>query len=108
VGSPATVTLEQPGKLLVQLSGTFGVTCGATACSRTIGVTVDGQTVPGAVVLLNPQASGTASSMSTASGVVSVPAAGTHTVGIVEKRAGSPSTTQTGGDIRVVAIALGG
>jgi hypothetical protein len=52
--SSTTVTLDQPGKILVLLSGTFQVTCGATPCTRTLGVTagnqsVQSRTVPGAL-----------------------------------------------------------
>jgi hypothetical protein len=94
--------------VLVQLSGTFALTCGGAACSRTIGVTVGGQTVPGAFLSVNAAANGSASSTASGSGIRGGVPAGTHTVSIMESRIGSPPVTSNGGDVRVVAIALGG
>jgi hypothetical protein len=91
----------------VQLHGTFGVSCGGTPCDRTVGVTVDGQTVPGAFATISSAAGASASSAVTTSGILTGVAAGTHTVSIAGKTSGSP-TTSNGGDVRVVAIALGG
>ena len=108
VASSTTVTLDRPGKVLVQLSGTFAVTCGGGACSRTIGVTVGGQTVPGAFLSVSGAANGSASSTASGSGILSGVPAGTHTVSIMESRVGSPPVASNGGDIRVVAIVLGG
>jgi hypothetical protein len=108
VGTSTTVTLDRPGKVLVQLSGTFGVGCGGAACTRTVGVTVAGQTVPGAFVTLSAGAGGSASSASGGSGILTGVAAGTHTVSIMEKTTGSPPSTTNGGDVRVVALAVGG
>jgi Collagen triple helix repeat (20 copies) len=108
VGGTTTITLDRPGKVLVSLTGTYGVTCGGTACSRTIGVMLGDQSVPGAFVVLSPSANGSATSSSTASGIVTVAAAGTYTVGAQQKTSGSPASTSTGGDVRVVAIPLSG
>jgi hypothetical protein len=99
VGSPTTVTLDRPGKVLVQLFGTFGVNCGGSTCSRTLGVTVDGQTVPGAFAMVS--GSGNVSGTASSSGIVSVPA-GTHTVSL------AVNGTTTSADVRVAAVALGG
>ena len=107
MGSSTTVTLDRPGKVLVQLSGTFSVNCGGSACSRVVGVTVGTQTVPGSNLSLSATASGSASTTDSASGILSGVAAGTYTVTIVDKLTG-PATPANGGDIRVTAIALGG
>lgn len=108
VGGTTSITLDRPGKVLVELAGTYGVTCGGTSCSRTIGVLFGGQSVPGAFVVLSASANGTATSSSTASGILADVAAGTYTVGAQQKTAGSPASTPTGGDVRVVAIPLSG
>jgi Collagen triple helix repeat (20 copies) len=106
--SSTAVTLDRPGKVLAQLSGTFGVHCAAAACTRTVGVTVGDHTVPGAFAALTASGGGNASSTSTTSGIVSGLAAGTYTVSIMEKTTGSPAGTTNGSDVRIVAIALGG
>jgi hypothetical protein len=108
VGGTTSLTLDRPGKVLVELAGTYGVTCGATPCTRTIGVLFGGQSVPGAFVTLSATANGTATSASTASGILADVAAGTYTVGAQQKTTGSPAGTTTGGDVRVVAIPLSG
>src|SRR4051794_9365773 len=46
--SAATVTLDQPGKVLVMVTGTFSVGCTSGTCTRQISAQVDGTTVPGA------------------------------------------------------------
>jgi hypothetical protein len=102
--SPTTVTLDQPGEVLVQLSGTFGVTCGTPPCNRTIGVTVGGRTVPGAFLTLT--ASGSTTDVAT--GIISSVPVGTSSVTVVDKLTGSATSATNGGDIRVTAIALGG
>jgi hypothetical protein len=96
VGSTTTVTLDRPGKVLVQLFGTFGAAC---SCSRIVGVALDGQTVPGAFTSVSGPVTGATAS---AGGIVSDVPAGTHTAGIVANGALSNP------DVRVVAIALGG
>ena len=110
--SSTTVTLDQPGKILVQLSGTFQLTCGGAACTRTLGVTVGNQsiasrTVPGALVLQSVAANTSATNPITTSGILTGVAAGTYTVTAMEKTTGSPAGTANG-DLRIVAIALGG
>ena len=109
IGGSTTVTLDRPGKVLVQLYGTFTVKCGpTTSCDRTVGVTVGGQTVPGAFATISGGMGATVSQAVTASGIVTGLAAGTHTVSIVGKTSGSPTATVNGGDVRVVALAVGG
>jgi hypothetical protein len=106
IGSPTTVTLDRPGNVLVQIQGTLTATCGGVACSRTIGVTVDGQTVPGAFAVGNGTANTTTDTPVAVSGILTGVAAGTHPVTIMGKTSGSP--TGSVGDLRVVAIAVGG
>ncbi len=108
VGSPTTVTLGQPGKVLVQLSGTFGVNCAGAACTRTIGVTVGGTTVPGAYTTVSGSAGANATITTAAPGILTGVTAGTYTVSIMDKTTGSPAGTPNGSDVRVTAIALGG
>jgi hypothetical protein len=94
--------------VLVQLAGTYGVTCGAAPCTRTVGVVLGNESVPGAVVILTASANATATSASTASGILTDVPAGTYTLGAQQKTSGSPQSTTTGGDVRVVAIPLSG
>jgi hypothetical protein len=107
VGGSTTVTLDSPGKVLVQLSGTFGVNCGGATCTRVVGVTIGSQTVPGANLSLSAAQNASASTTSTASGILTGLAVGSYTVSIMEKLSG-PATPTNGGDVRVTAIALGG
>ncbi len=107
-----TVTLDQPGKIFVLLSGTFQLTCGVAPCTRTLGVTVGNQsvqsrTVPGALVIQTVAANTSATNATTTSGILTGVAAGTYTVTAMEKTTGSVAMTANG-DIRIVAIALGG
>ncbi|MBI5105886.1 MAG: collagen-like protein, partial [Solirubrobacterales bacterium] len=119
VSGSTSVTLAQPGKVLVLLTGTFNITCGSGgSCQRTVGVNVGGtvssgaisggQTVPGAFSTIDGSASSSASETVNAYGIVSSVPAGTQTVTIASKTTGSVLGTGSLGDVRVVAIALGG
>jgi hypothetical protein len=104
---PATVTTTTTGKVLVLVTGTFGVTC-TSACSRQISATVDGSAVPGVLGTLSSGSAGTVTKSISAAGIaVGVPA-GQHTVHVVDQHVGPWSTDSTAADVRVVAVALGG
>ena len=108
VGSSTTVTLAATGKVVVLATGTFSVGCGAgSACSRVVSVTVDGVTVPGAFGEVGANANQGASKLLTFTGVLPSVAAGTHTVVIRVGTVGPVSTSDNGGDIRLVALGLG-
>ena len=102
VGSPATVSLAVPGKVLVIVAGTFGNSCTGAGCGRTISVQVDGVTVPGAVAVVGNTASQAVTMLGVLPGVV----AGSHQVQVRSQTTGS--VTSPTSDFRVVAIALGG
>jgi hypothetical protein len=107
-GSPTTVTLTQPGKVLVFVTGTFGITCTTDDCSRRIGATFDGAPVKGAFTTIGAGAGQRAELLVNAVGIVENVAAGTHEAAITHAVTG-PNTAQTrGGDVRIVAIPLGG
>jgi hypothetical protein len=105
----AGVTLEHAGKVLVLVTGTFGVNCSGS-CAREIGATAvntqdptDKTQVPGAFATIVD--TGTAQ-IDTAS-IVSLPA-GTYDVRITNRMSsGTANTTSNGGNVRVVAVALG-
>jgi hypothetical protein len=104
-----TVTLAQTGKVLVLFTGTFSLQCGAgSACTRTLGVTVGSQTVPGAFADINATAGASGSDTITTTGIVANVPAGTQTVSIASKNTGPVTGTGSQGDVRVVAIAVGG
>ena len=74
---PATVTTTSAGKVLVLVTGTFGVTC--TSAVGDISATVDGVSVPGVLGTVSVAGAGTATRTLSAVGVaVGVPA-GQHT-----------------------------
>ena len=99
--SEASVTLEQPGKVLVLVTGTSSVTCGGAPCTRVIGATLDGAKVQGLAQSVDGAASATTKDSIAAVGIVSNVSAGTHTAAVT-------STNATGtNDLRVVTIALG-
>lgn len=108
IGSPTTVTLARTGKVLVQFHGTFTMQCGGAACTRVVGVTVGGITVPGAFIIITGGANATVERSMTATGLISNVPAGDQRVVIVDKTTGSPVNTDNDGDLRVVAIAVGG
>lgn len=104
---PATVTTTTTGKVLVLVTGTFGVTC-TSACSRQISATVDGAAVPGVLGNLSSGSAGAVTKSISAAGIaVGVPA-GQHTVQIVDQHQGPWSSDSAAADVRVVAVALGG
>jgi hypothetical protein len=108
VGSATTVTLRAPGRVLVLLSGTFGVSCtGTGACTRTVGVTIDGQVVPGAFGIVEMPQGGGGSESVWASGILDDVPAGTHQVQIRSRSSAAGSGVVNGSDIRVVALAVG-
>jgi hypothetical protein len=107
--SPATLTMAQPGKVLVIATGTFTLSCGLpNPCQRVIGVTVGGQVVPGATTTLNAAAGATDQQTITLTGILTGVPAGTQSVSFVQKTSGSTPGASNDGDARVVAIALGG
>ena len=100
--SATSVTLQQPGKVLVLVTGTFGVTCSGS-CTREIGASVGGTQVPG----LFAGIAGTGTEPLDLAGIVDKPA-GTYSVQITSRiSAGTANATPNGGDARVVAVALG-
>jgi len=107
IGSTASVTLTQPGKVLVLSTGTFGFTCGGSACSRNPTITLDGAVVPGANGTLQGDPGETVSEQLSLAGIATNVPAGTHTVALRMLATGSVSAPVTGGDTRVVAVALG-
>jgi hypothetical protein len=96
----ASVTLEQPGKVLVLVAGTAAVACGGSPCSRVIGATLDGVKVQGLAGFVDGAANVTTTDTVAAVGIVPDVAAGTHLAHITTNGAGS-------NDLRVVAVALG-
>ena len=102
-----TVTLPKPGKVLVLVMGSFSVQC-TSSCARQITVQIDGTTVPGAVGSVVANAGAEATQAIDIAGILPDVAAGTHTVTIASRIAsGVPSGISNGGDVRLVAIALG-
>ena len=98
--SEASVTLTQPGKVLVLVQGTAAVACGGTPCSRVIGATLDGTKVQGLAQTVDGAANVSTTDTVAAVGIVSGVAAGTHTAAVTTNGAGT-------NDLRVVAVALG-
>jgi hypothetical protein len=99
--SDAGVTLQQPGRVLVLVTGTASVTCGGSPCSRVIGATLDGTKVQGLVQSVDGPANATTNENVSAVGIVSNVPVGAHSVEIT-------STNVAGSnDLRVVAVALG-
>jgi hypothetical protein len=107
VAGSTTVTLAKPGKVLVLVTGTFSVQC-ASGCTREISAQVGGATVPGVVGTVTSPGGGTTSQTIDTAGILANVPAGTHTVTIASRMAsGAASGTPNGGDLRIVAIALG-
>jgi|tagenome__1003787_1003787.scaffolds.fasta_scaffold20221345_2 hypothetical protein len=101
--SPVDVTLAQAGKVLVLVTGTFGVNCSGS-CTREIGATVGGTQVKGLVATVDGAGG---QQHIDAAGIVDRPA-GTYQVQVTHRiSAGNSNGTFNGGDVRVVAIALG-
>ncbi len=103
-----SVTLTQPGKVLVLVMGTFSVRCGSGGdCTREISASVGGTTVPGAFATIDGTAGvNTEQTVDTAGVLANVPA-GTHTVTIASRITGPSNGSGSKGDVRIVAVALG-
>jgi hypothetical protein len=103
-----TVTLTQPGKVLVLMMGTFSVRCtSAGGCDRELTAQVGGTTVPGAFATIDGEAGvNTEETINTAGVLTNVPA-GTHTVSIASRITGPSNGNGNVGDVRIVAVALG-
>ena len=109
VGSPASVTLTQPGKVLVLVTGTFSVRCSAAdRCDRTITATVGETPVPGLFATIEGDAGVNTEDTITATGIVANVAPGTHAVQIGSRITGPSNGSGSRGDVRIVAVALGG
>jgi hypothetical protein len=109
VASPANVTLSKPGKVVVMMTGTFGLSCAPAGptCVRDVSVMLDGTTpVPGAFGSVSATSGTAGEKVITAAGVVDVKTAGAHQLQIMQKLTGT-LLTQPNPDARVVAIALG-
>lgn len=111
-GTPAfsttTVTLPQPGKVLVLVMGTFSVRCTAAGdCGRQITAQVGGTTVPGAFATVASTAGVETTQTLNSAGILTGVPAGTHTVTIASRITGPSNGSGNSGDVRVVAIALG-
>ncbi len=104
--SATSVTLQQPGKVLVLVTGTFSVNCGAGNCDREIGASVDGTPVTELFGTIDGTASSSTETHIDSAGIVSV-GAGTHSVQITSRITGTSVGSGYRGDVRVVAIALG-
>ena len=102
VGPPASVHLQDAGKVLVIVTGTFGNPCSGSGCGRTFSVRVDGTTVPGAFAVVG----NTAAQAVTMIGVLPGVPAGDHDVQLRSQSAGTVASSSQ--DFRVVAVGLGG
>ncbi len=104
-----SVTLTQPGRVLVMLNGTFSVRCtSADDCDRTLSVTVGGTTVPGAFATINGEAGVNTEGYIDTAGILTNVPAGTHQVQIRSLIEGPTNGNGNKGDVRIVALALGG
>ena len=109
VAGGTSVTLTQPGKVLVMLMGTFSVGCtSAGDCAREITATVGGTTVPGAFATVKSDAGVNAEQTINAAGILTNVPAGTHDVRIASRNTGPSNSNGSKGDVRIVAVALGG
>jgi len=107
VGSSGTVTLPATGKVLVEVSGSFLVTCTpAGGCSYTVSAFVDGTAVPGAHYTLNAPANGEDFDNIAVSGIALNVPAGTHTVQLETKPGPNVNVTNSE-NFHVTALALG-
>ena len=108
IQAPVTVTLTQPGKVLVLIMGTFSVRCtSAGDCDRTISATVGGTTVPGAFATINGDAGVNTEATISSAGVLTNVPAGTPTVSLANQVTGPSNGSGNKGDVRIVAVALG-
>jgi hypothetical protein len=106
-GTSGTVTLSAPGKVLVEISGTYIIECSASGpCSSTVSAFLDGTAVPGAHENLNATASDEGFENIAVSGIaINVPP-GTHTVQLETKLSADVSSTNSE-NLHLTAVALG-
>jgi hypothetical protein len=106
-GTSGTVTLSAPGKVLVEISGTYLIECSASgSCSSTVSAFLDGTAVPGAHENLNAASSAEDLQNIAASGIaVNVPA-GTHTVQLETHLSANVIVTNSE-NLHLTAVALG-
>ena len=108
IPAATSVTLTQPGKVLVFIMGTFSVRCSsADDCARTIGASVGGTQVPGAFATIRGDAGVNAEETINSAGILTNVPAGTHTVSLTNLITGPSNGSGNEGDPRLVAIALG-
>jgi hypothetical protein len=107
IGSPTTVTLARPGRVLVLFVGAYELHCGSVDCSANVGVVVGGQTVPGASATLSAAAFNVARAQLTGTGIVANVPAGAQSVSLAWKsRTGTVVNVLPSTGARVVAIAV--
>ncbi len=108
IPAATSVTLTQPGKVLVFIMGTFSVRCSsADDCARTIGASVGGTQVPGAFATISGDAGVNTEETINSAGILTNVPAGTHTVSLTNLITGPSNGSGNKGDPRIVAIALG-
>ncbi|MDA0185453.1 hypothetical protein OJ997_34420 [Solirubrobacter phytolaccae] len=107
LGSPTSVTLTQPGKVLVYATGTFRISCGASPCTRTFGATVGGAGVPGLASEVEGAAGENVAAPLNLVGILPDVPAGTHAVRLGFGASSGVVGFSYGDDVRVVAVALG-
>lgn len=108
LGTPTSVTLAQPGKVLVLVTGTFRISCVPTeACTRTFSAAVGGRTVPGAFAEVKGAANADVAQPVNVAGIITDVPAGTHAVQLRFGLSDGIEGFSYGSDVRVVAIALG-
>ncbi|MDA0169934.1 hypothetical protein OJ998_12625 [Solirubrobacter taibaiensis] len=106
--SPASVTLDRPGKVLVFVTGTFTLTCGgSTDCSRKFSATVGGRQVPGLVEVIEGDAAQFVSKDLSLAGIITDVPAGTHAAQIRFGESTGVTGFSYGSDTRITAIAIG-
>jgi len=108
IPASTSVTLTQPGKVLVFIMGTFSVRCtSAGDCDREIGASVGGTQVPGAFATISGETGVNTEQTINSAGILTNVPAGTHTVSLTSRVVGPSNGTGAKGDPRIVAIALG-
>ena len=108
IPASTSVTLTQPGKVLVFIMGTFSVRCtSAGDCDREIGASVGGTQVPGAFATISGETGVNTEQTINSAGILTNVPAGTHTVSLTSRVVGPSNGSGNKGDPRIVAIALG-
>jgi hypothetical protein len=108
IPASTSVTLTQPGKVLVFIMGTFSVRCtSAGDCDREIGASVGGTQVPGAFATISGETGVNTEQTINSAGILTNVPAGTHTVSLTSRVVGPSNGSGAKGDPRIVAIALG-